>query len=50
MFSTLITLFLIVFQKLTFYSNNVFKENQELLSDYEDTIVNNETIQNYNNW
>ena len=50
MFSTLITLFLIVFQKLTFYSNNVFKENQELLSYYEDTIVNNETIQNYNNY
>lgn len=46
-FSGLLTLFIILFQKLTFFASEIFSLNQQLLSEYENILMNNETIQTF---
>lgn len=48
-FTSLLTLFVVLFQKLSIYSNEVMILHQQLLSEYENILMNNETIQNFYN-
>mgnify|MGYP005704325983 CR=1 FL=1 len=47
-FSTLLGTFYISYRKLSSYSNQVFQSQDELLHNYENILLNNETIQSYN--
>lgn len=44
-FSGVLTLFIILFQKLSLYASDIFTKQQTLLSEYENILMNNETIQ-----
>ena len=46
-FTGLLTLFVILFQKLSFFASEIFTLHQNLLSEYENILVNNETVQTF---
>lgn len=46
-FTTLLTLFVVLFQKLSIYSSEVLGLHQKLLAEYENILMNNETIQSF---
>lgn len=47
-FTSLLVTFYMAYRKLSSYSNQVFKSQDELLHNYENVLLNNETIQSYN--
>lgn len=49
-FGVLLTTFVITFKSLTIYSNRVFSNQSHLVSEYENILQNNETIQSYNSY
>ena len=46
-FFGLLVLFIILFKKLSFFASKIFSRSQQLLSEYENILINNETIQTF---
>ena len=48
-FTSLLTLFIVLFQKLSIYASKSLSGHQKLLAEYENILINNETIQSFYN-
>ena len=48
-FISLLTLFIVLFQKLSIYSSEILSGHQKLLAEYENVLINNETVQSFYN-